>query len=137
LILKKMEDEWIMPWFYKKYIANTAPLPPLIEPITVKIKKRRLSYPREDYNESCWSRMLLNPNIQVEDHRDGKLFRKRFRIPYTAFIKLVELFETVEYSFCTSHHNASGRISVPLKLKILGVLRVLGRASTFECILQN
>ena len=54
-------------------------------------KARRTSYPRQDYKNSVWWHFINKPTIQDPNHRDGKLFRTRFRVPYEVYKQLLYL----------------------------------------------
>ena len=75
----------------------------------------------------------MNPRTQdPTDKKGGVLFRRRFRVPFHVFVRLVAL--TREKNWFTERPDASGRRGAPLELKILGVLRVLGRGYCFDGI---
>ena len=57
--------------------------------------------------------------------RDGKLFCRRFRTTHEFFMDLVEKSKVLFPNH--SINDAAGRKSAPIELKVLGVLRVLGR----------
>jgi hypothetical protein len=58
-------------------------LPPLS---TITFKPRMVNVRKEEtYSESAWGRMLRNPNIKDPTTVAGKLFRRRFRVPYPLF----------------------------------------------------
>lgn len=48
-------------------------------------------YPRKNQNESTWAHMLLDPRIQDPTTREGKLFRRRFRVPYPIYVYLLNI----------------------------------------------
>ena len=80
----------------------------------------------EEYEYSTWGRMLRNPRTRDPgDRKGGVLFRLRFRVPFPLFERIVAL--TRENNWFTERRDSSGRRGAPLELKILGVLRVLGR----------
>ena len=102
-----------------------------IEKLT--IFRVRKSEARPLYEYSTWGRMLMNPRTQdPTDKKGGVLFRRRFRVPFHVFVRLVAL--TRENNWFTERPDASGRRGAPLELKILGVLRVLGRGYCFDGI---
>ena len=69
--------------------------------------------------------------ISHPSSKDGKLFRRRFRIPYPLFL---EILEVVRIKNWFPEADCTGAPSAPLELKILGVLRVLGRGMCFDGI---
>jgi hypothetical protein len=66
--------------------------------------------------------------------RAALLFRKRFRVPFRIFESLVSW--TNQWLSREGHHetNASGIPAIPTSLKVLAVLRILGRASCADGI---
>ena len=40
----------------------------------------------EDYEDSAWARFLRRPDIKDPGTKDGKLFRRRFRVPCPVFV---------------------------------------------------
>ena len=94
----------------------------------------RLSRPRTDYRLSTWSLMLSNQKEELENpaSRESKIFRNRFRVPYGMFKILLEWTHSW-YSYHPTHNptgvkecDACSQPSVPVELKVLGVLRILG-----------
>ena len=99
----------------------------------IKIFRVRKSEDRPMYQYSTWGRMLVNPRTRdPSDRKGGVLFRTRFRVPFPLFERLVQL--TRENRWFSENPDASGRKGAPLELKILGVLRVLGRGYCFDGI---
>jgi hypothetical protein len=76
--------------------------------------------------------MLQDPRIKDPKSDEGKLFRRRFRVPFPIFERLTQI--AVELGFPLRPRGANGRRGVPLELKVLGVLRVLGRGTCFDGI---
>ena len=88
---------------------------------------------RKNYEESTWARMLRNQSAQLKSHTspESKVFRNRFRVPFAIFERLA--------LWAKGWHekgkaDASGRRRIPTELKVLGVLRILGRATCFDGI---
>ena len=99
----------------------------------MKIIRMRKSEDRPMYEYSTWGRMLRNPRTRDPgDRKGGVLFRLRFRVPFPLFERIVAL--TRENNWFTERGDSSGRRGAPLELKILGVLRVLGRGYCFDGI---
>ena len=65
--------------------------------------------------------------------KDGRLFRRRFRVPYPIFQQIGSL---TREKMWYKETDGIGRPSAPLELKILGVLRVLGRGMCFDGIAE-
>jgi hypothetical protein len=95
--------------------------------------KHRRFEERPPYAMSCWGRMLVNPRTKdPSDAKGGKLFRLRFRVPFPLFQRLVDM--TRANNWFSEKKDCTGRLAAPLELKILGVLRVLGRGYCFDGI---
>ena len=96
----------------------------------VKVKRKRARKVRRDPSSSAWACLLKHAGVDDPGHRVGKLFRRRFRVPYPIFAKIVALLED-KPDFAASV-DALGRPSAPLELKVLAALRVLGRGECFD-----
>lgn len=88
-----------------------------------QIKHRRV-YERTDYNATPWG-MLARGNCSDLEHKDGKYFRRRFRVPYSLFTRLVSICRLYTW-FPETYRSA------PLELKMLATLRKLGRGGCFD-----
>ena len=77
---------------------------------------------RVDYSQTSWALMLARGHCQDINHKDGKYFRRRFRVPFQMFRKIVDLCR--HYGWFPECHR-----SAPLDLKVLAVLRKLTRLS--------
>jgi hypothetical protein len=62
--------------------------------------------------------------------KGGKRFRRRFRVPYPCFVKILEI--SREREWFSEAPDCTGRPGAPLELKILGALQVLGRGYCFD-----
>ena len=98
-------------------------------------KKRKSPELREefkniDYSKTKWGLLIRNPLVKFPDNRHGKLFRRRFRLPFQLFEILVKIcaekniFEVKDLS----------RVKIPIEIKLLCCLRVLGRDDCFDAI---
>jgi hypothetical protein len=85
--------------------------------------------PHVDFKGTKWGKMLAHPSVSDPRSKQGKLFRRRFRVPYPVFLQIVA--DALE-RFPSEIPDCRGRLSAPLKIKILGWLRTLGRASCFD-----
>ena len=95
--------------------------------------RTRLVYQRHDYSSSPWARMLGNPSTQDASSRDGKRFRRRFRMPFPMFCEIVALWTSW---FPKAKTDVGKRASVPVELLILGVLRILGRGAFYDDVAE-
>ena len=90
---------------------------------------------------------MLRPGVRDHSHRDGQLFKKRFRLPYPVYVKIMALLEAhpdflLEDACAVGKASAPlylkvlsalvGKASAPLYLKVLSALRVLGRGECFK-----
>ena len=57
-------------------------LPIIVPKQTRSRKKSRFSV---DYSLTNWGKFVVDPEVRDPDSRKGKLFRRRFRVPYTVF----------------------------------------------------
>jgi hypothetical protein len=87
--------------------------------------------------ESTWGKMLILNRDLISDPttREGKLFRRRFRVPFLVYCRLVYLSEENRYFECNESDSA-GHAAVPIEMKVLGCLRALGRGSCFDDIAE-
>jgi hypothetical protein len=86
----------------------------------------------KNYEDTEWSKLLNDPEVHDPTTKIGKKFRRRFRVPYPVFVDLLEMAKAL--GFEEYPKSAAGIPGVPLKLKLLGVLRVLGRGTCFDGI---
>mmetsp|Transcript_25677 Transcript_25677/g.24538 ORF Transcript_25677/g.24538 Transcript_25677/m.24538 type:complete len:188 (+) Transcript_25677:322-885(+) len=99
---------------------------------------RKRSRPRQiarpNYSNSTWGKMLTDEadQLRISGSTASNLFRRRFRIPFMLFEMLME--DVYIWQKDVAAHDITGRHGIPLELKVLGVLRILGRASCFDGI---
>ena len=102
----------------------------------------RFRRPRADPWACTWGRMLSEQRLQLQDPNSAEslTFRLRFRVPFPLFLSLVDW--TSEW-FHWSPANPTGiRANIgrsgiqkhPTELKVLGVLRMLGRGTCLDGI---
>jgi hypothetical protein len=99
----------------------------------MKPKRTRLSYIRKSPQlTTWWHDYVLDPNKTFcdDNHRNGKLFRTRFRVPFD-FVLL--LYQWVRIWYVRKKTDAAKRPSAPIELLVLSCLRILGRGWTFDC----
>lgn len=97
-------------------------------------KRPRRQAPRPDYKNSTWGKMLVDDLVQlrIPGSTTTILFRRRFRLPHPLFEMLMVDVRIWQSNVAST--DITGRDSVPLELKVLGVLRILGRGSCFDGI---
>lgn len=91
---------------------------------------------RVDYNETVWGKMLRDPSRLRDPHSaEAILFRRRFRIPFAMFERLAGWTKKWwKDQRKRKERDASGRLAPDVELKLLGVLRMLGRGSCLDDI---
>jgi len=95
------------------------------------MKKARHNAPRVKYWDNGWGLMLQDPALKDPDSREAKKFRQRFRVTYSLFLYVVDLCKRKSI-FCTTRHFGN----VPVELKVLIGLRILGRGNVADDIAE-
>ena len=105
-------------------------IPIQMNQVKVKNIRPRLVFKRRDINHSQWWEYVQGGTWADAKSRDGKLSRRRFRVSHEFFLGLVEKAKELFPDY--AKHDGCGRPPVPIALKVLGVLRVLGRGVCFD-----
>lgn len=110
----------------------------ILRPFNVRIKpkktRNRSRTGREpDWEYSIWSNLLKNETFRDPTHRNGKLFRLRFRVPYPIFNEIVEDLKSRD-EFKKQNFDCCKQRSIPIELLVLGTLRILGRGMCLDGI---
>ena len=88
------------------------------------LKKRRSpSADVVDFSSTTWGKMLSNPEVRDVNSSVGKLFRRRFRIPFPLFELLTEMC-AIKNIF---ESKSADREKIPIVIKLLVCLRILAR----------
>ena len=82
------------------------------------------------YEDSTWWRLYIE--TPPTGKRLLKIFRNRFRLPYDEFEKLAKDILSHELFARWTHDDACGYKCSDIRLLLLGTLRYLGRAHTFD-----
>jgi len=94
-------------------------------------KRKRKRANKIDYAGEQWLQMLNNPDLLVETSSAAITFRRRFRVPYVIFKNWI-------VPICEEHNifetKDTCRVRIPLELKVLVSLRVLGRGNCADDI---
>jgi hypothetical protein len=131
-------NEWIKDGFPKWFVENIV-IPEDIEEDKAKEKKennnnnnnnnnkKKRTYKPPgrsyiDYWETPWGLLLRNPNVGNINSKEGKLFRRRFRVPFEVFNDL--LFLTNKFNLFDIKMDY--KVTIPVELKLMGILRILG-----------
>ena len=97
-------------------------------PASHKVKRRRTVIPQVNFWETYWGQLISHPNVNNPKAKEGKQFRRRFRLPFPVFQFLVKLCE---------EHNIFETIyttKIPIEAKVLSCLRWLGRDECADSI---
>ena len=96
-----------------------------IFPTTTKTREGR-SIKINYLTDSKWGKDISHPNIRNPKCKQGKEFRRKFRVPFPVFEKVLvpecdrlNVFEVVDKS----------RVRVPTEIKVLTCLRILSRGT--------
>ena len=90
---------------------------------------------RNNYESSCSGRMLKLDELKLRDptSEESRIFRLRFRIPFAMFELLLSwVNDWLQNTVRLGSSDCTGRQSVPTPLKLLGVLRILGRGACLD-----
>lgn len=90
---------------------------------------RRPKTRRPNYNDVWW-RLLHDARSANPNSRQGKKFRRRFRVPPGEVRRLVTLVR--ESGKWSSAPDATGAEACPVELLVMGCLQILGRAVCFD-----
>ena len=93
----------------------------------------RRIFPRPDYKESVWWKMLEKGDCKIPGTREYKLFRRRFGVRFERFKNFCETARTWD---TIKEIDAIGREAVPLELKVLGALRMVCKGCAFDAIAE-
>ena len=99
-------------------------------------KRTRTQYERKDPKDSPFWKYMTKETYRDPTHRDGKLFRRRFRMPFDMFLKIVNLVREKQWfpEKQSLRMQLERQEAIPLEIKLLGVFRVLGRGVCFDDI---
>ena len=96
-----------------------------------------------DYSETTWGRMLRDDTEKLSDDStpEARIFRLRFRVPFFLFLLLLDWTrswreKSDDNPDGLAAFNVCGVRRVPTDLLLLGVLRILGRGTCLDGILE-
>ena len=92
--------------------------------------RKRLVYVKKNPKNSLWWEYVMGGSYADPTSRDGKAFRARFRTTHSFFLDLVE--KAKELFPKHKKKDAIGKSSSPIELKVLAVLKILGRGVCFD-----
>jgi len=90
-------------------------------------KKIRFS---TDYSQTNWGRFIVDPSVKDPHSKQGKLFRRRFRVPYTLFCWLCNKWDEVNVFEVKRAYS----VEIPTYIKVMISLRLLGRGDCQDSI---
>ena len=90
---------------------------------------------RIDYLSTPWMRLLRDKKEALGDacSKHARKFRLDFRIPYPVFLQLVQACEQHGWLRCGAQ-DAAGRPAIPVELKLLAVLYLLGSGAALRTV---
>ena len=89
--------------------------------ISLSKKRQRYDVDRPQFVATNWSKLITRPDVWNPRSRTGRLFRRRFRLPFPTFLTFVEE--------CYQYHIFPPSRHLSVELKVLACLRILGRGS--------
>ena len=90
------------------------------EPPLTKKKRNRLKQSVGSFWETPWGMLISHPNVNNPRSKEGRMFRRRFRLPFPAFKLLLQLCK--DYNIFDLKYETKP----PIEAKLLGCLRILG-----------
>jgi hypothetical protein len=128
-------DDILPPTSTKRKHAETTSKPR----VSRSVKKHIIQFPNNDgtmhtvtFKDSAWYNLYINN--PPSSKQQLKIFRRRFRLPYCEFIKMVEHLKTQEEFGRWQNKDCIGNEPSDLRLLLMGTLRYLGRGVTFDDI---
>ncbi|CAM9629798.1 unnamed protein product [Discosporangium mesarthrocarpum] len=102
----------------------------------LKQERFRTPYSRTEYKASAWGMMLGKEEALMDKtSREALKLRRRFRVPFPFSHALVKEVESQGW-LGSEMTDSSGRPGIPVQLKVLAVLQILGRGNCFDDIEQ-
>lgn len=85
---------------------------------------------RVDYSTTKWGKLIRHPNVGNIESYQGKLFHRRFRLPFVVFQHIVSICEDKNVFEIKKAHKTL----VPVDIKVLICLRILARGNCSDDI---
>ena len=89
------------------------------------IKSRHRYNTGIDFKQTEWYKLLQNPQLMIPESYFARQFQRRYRLPYLLFLQLVE--DVKEYNVFNLNNPYSTNLKIPIELKCMVALRMLGR----------
>ena len=87
------------------------------DPAAPREKRSRRQRKRRNIVTCAWAQLLVDPHLNDPNSMAATEFRKDFRVPYSFFVRLVELAKTKGW-FSTRVSDCAGRLSHPVEHKV-------------------
>jgi hypothetical protein len=87
---------------------------------------------RIDYNITPWGKLITHPSVRDASSYKGKLFRRRFPIPFPVFEHLIDVCEEHNIFDVKMKHKEL----IPVSIELLCCLRMLGRGNCADDIAE-
>ena len=78
-----------------------------------------------DFKQTEWYKLLQNPMLLQPESYIARQFQRRYRLPYPCFLDLVN--DVKEYNIFNLNNPYSNNLKIPIELKCMVALRMLGR----------
>ena len=78
-----------------------------------------------DFKQTEWYKLFQNPMLLQPESYIARQFQRRHRLPYPCFLDLVN--DVKEYSIFNLSNPYSNNLKIPMELKCMVALRMLGR----------
>jgi hypothetical protein len=117
--------------------VQQAAITALAPPARQRRRQRPTLQPRPETSENNWLRMIREKAAALDDAStfEAKDFRRNFRLPFPVFKQLLAAAREQTWLKCNDH-DAAGRSCVPLELKLLGLLYLLGSGAPVRTVAQ-
>ena len=83
-------------------------------------------------NECQWWKMYVENHFMLEDSSLHVKFWMQFRVPYANYLELLQWIRDNTHFACWCGEKINNKMSSPIQLLVLGLLRYLGRGWTFD-----
>jgi len=77
------------------------------------------------FRDTPWGKLLRMPEMLIPESYFARQFQRRFRLPYPLFLQLVD--DAKEFNIFDLQNPYSTRLKIPIELKCMISLRMLGR----------
>ena len=135
MIDRRRVQKWIATWVgseFESLFAKDRTCVKRTRPGTVHSRRAKC---KQDFEDLAWTKLIRNPLTRRRTSYFGKLFRNRFRVPFSMFLKIRNLF--VERNWLqTKSVDCFGRPCIPFDIKLLAALRFLGRGECFDTLAE-